>query len=64
MKEKEKANNNKMVAGGICIPAGLLIGLGVGWIFGYLVQGILIGLGAGFFALALIMALKNDIPKS
>jgi hypothetical protein len=28
-------------------PAGLFIGMGIGWILGYLVQGLLIGLGVG-----------------
>ena len=50
---KKPKKDNKMVAGGIFIPAGLFIGMGIGWIFGYLVQGMFIGLGAGFLALAI-----------
>ncbi len=41
-------------AGGLFIPAGLFIGMGVGWALGYLVQGLLIGLGAGFLCLAIV----------
>ena len=37
---------------GLFIPAGLFIGMGVGWAMGYLVQGMFIGLGAGFLAMA------------
>jgi hypothetical protein len=40
-------------AGGVLVPAGLLIGIGVGWAVGYLVQGLLIGLGGGFVGMAL-----------
>jgi hypothetical protein len=28
--------------------------MGIGWIFGYLVQGLLIGLGVGFLAMAIV----------
>ena len=43
---------------GLFIPAGLFLGLGIGWALGYLVQGLLIGLGAGFVAMA-IAGLKS-----
>jgi hypothetical protein len=39
---------------GLFIPAGLFLGMGIGWIFGYLVQGLLIGLGVGFLAMAIV----------
>jgi hypothetical protein len=57
---KEKAKSKKKEAGGLFIPAGLFIGMGIGWALGYLVQGLFIGLGAGFLAFALIMAIKRD----
>jgi hypothetical protein len=44
---------------GLFIPAGTLIGIGVGWILGYLPQGALIGIGIGFFAMALMQAVLN-----
>jgi len=50
----KKANDGVKKAAGLFIPAGLFIGMGVGWIFGYLVQGMFIGLGAGFLALAIV----------
>ena len=44
---------------GLFIPAGLFIGMGVGWIFGYLVQGLFIGLGVGFLALAIAFVVSK-----
>ena len=38
---------------GLFTPAGLFIGMGIGWALGYLVQGMFIGLGAGFLAMAM-----------
>jgi predicted histidine transporter YuiF (NhaC family) len=45
---------NKKGAAGLFIPAGLFIGMGIGWIFGYHVAGMFIGLGVGFLAFAII----------
>lgn len=41
-------------ASGLFIPAGLFIGMGLGWALGFLVQGLLIGLGVGLLAMALV----------
>ena len=51
--ENEESKERKD-ASGLFIPAGLFIGMGVGWALGFLVQGLLIGLGAGFLAMALV----------
>ena len=40
---EEAKKDKKYVAGGLMIPAGLLIGMGIGWAMGHLVQGMLIG---------------------
>lgn len=48
---KEKKNWD---TSGLCIPAGLFLGAGIGWALGYLVQGLLIGLGAGFLGMLLV----------
>jgi hypothetical protein len=53
-KEKRKGS------GGLFIPAGLFIGMGVGWALGYLVQGMFIGLGAGFLAFGIVMVAMRD----
>jgi hypothetical protein len=52
-KADEGKREKKWGTAGIFIPAGLFIGMGIGWIFGYLVQGLFIGLGAGFLAMAI-----------
>jgi hypothetical protein len=42
------------------IPAGALIGLGIGLLFGYPGPGVLIGLGLGFFASAFIPPMQGE----
>ena len=39
---------------GALVPAGLFIGMGVGWLFGHLVPGLLIGLGAGLLLMVVV----------
>ena len=51
--ETEEAKK-KWAVSGLFIPAGLFIGMGIGWALGYLVQGLFIGLGAGFIAMAIV----------
>ena len=56
----KKANGGKKTGtAGLFIPAGLFIGMGIGWIFGYLVQGMFIGLGVGFLALAIAFVVSK-----
>lgn len=55
-KTKEK-KEMRWAAAGICIPAGLFIGMGVGFATNELVAGLFIGLGGGFTLFALMMAL-------
>ena len=43
---------------GMAIPAGLLIGIGVGMLYGQIAAGTLIGLGCGFLA-AFFVVLKK-----
>ena len=57
--EEKKDKDSRMVAGGLCVTAGILIGMGVGFALGEFVAGLFIGLGAGFLAFALIMILKH-----
>lgn len=44
---------------GIFIPAGLFIGMGVGFMIGNFLGGLLLGLGLGFFCMALAKGLKK-----
>jgi hypothetical protein len=41
------------------IPAGVLTGMGFGFLFGNLVAGIFLGLGFGFFIFAIISLMKS-----
>jgi len=50
--ETEKSKRLWSISG-LFIPAGLFIGMGVGWAMGHFVQGLFIGLGAGFLAMAI-----------
>ncbi len=52
-KANEGKREKKWGTAGLFIPAGLFMGMGIGWVFDYLVQGMFIGLGAGFLALAI-----------
>jgi hypothetical protein len=53
MTDETQETKKKWEASGLFIPAGLFVGMGIGWALGYLVQGLFIGLGAGFLAMAL-----------
>ena len=57
---KEPKKDKLKTAGGLFIPAGLFIGMGIGWALGYLVQGLLIGLGVGFLLFGLVMLKARD----
>ena len=58
--EKTPKKDKRKGAGGLFIPAGLFIGMGVGWALDYLVQGMFIGLGAGFLLFAITMLTVRD----
>jgi hypothetical protein len=59
MAEKETKDRRKTF-GGIFIPAGLFIGMGIGWALDYMVAGLFIGMGAGFAAYATVMLTGRD----
>ena len=46
-------------ASGLAIPAGLFIGMGIGFLTGSFVAWLFIGLGAGFLAMLLAQAAKR-----
>ncbi len=56
----EKKKTRAKTAGGLLIPAGLFIGMGIGWAMGHMVQGLFIGLGAGFLAYAIVVLTARD----
>jgi hypothetical protein len=53
MTDETEETKKKWEVSGLFIPAGLFIGMGIGWALGYLVQGLFIGLGVGFLGMAL-----------
>ena len=59
MADKKEETKKDWEISGLFIPAGTLIGLGVGWALGYLPQGLLIGIGFGFLAMAIMQAVLN-----
>ena len=56
--EKAKQKENKDL-GGLFIPAGLFLGMGLGFIIDKLVAGLFIGLGAGFLLFAIVNLFKK-----
>ena len=56
----EPKREKRKGAGGLFIPAGLFLGMGIGWALGYLVQGMFIGLGGGFLAFGIAMLVIQD----
>ena len=53
MTEESEESRQKKDISGLFIPAGLFLGMGIGWIFGQLVPGLFVGLGAGFLGMAI-----------
>lgn len=49
--------------GGLFIPAGVLGGMGFGFLFGNLVAGLFIGLGAGFLFFAIYEIFRASTKK-
>ncbi len=54
MSNESEESKKKWAISGLFIPAGLFIGLGIGWALNYGVQGLFIGLGAGFLGMAIV----------
>ncbi|MFC2019861.1 hypothetical protein ACFLU4_07970 [Chloroflexota bacterium] len=53
--ESEEPKKHKGVSG-VAIPAGLFIGMGVGFLVGNITAGIFIGLGCGFLIMLIVRA--------
>ncbi len=54
-----KEDKDKKNPAGLFIPAGALIGLGLGFLYSNLPAGVLTGLGVGFAIMAVIMLLRR-----
>jgi len=59
--DEEKECHHHHNQRGLLIPAGLLIGLGVGMLVGYSWSGLLIGLGFGFIASAYLKSAGHPV---
>jgi hypothetical protein len=57
---KEQKKEKRKGASGLFIPAGLFLGMGIGWVFDYLVQGMFIGLGVGFLIFAVVLLTMRE----
>ncbi len=57
---KQKTNSQKELndRAGLFIPAGLFMGMGVGFFTDQLVGGMFVGLGAGFLLMGLVKIIK------
>jgi F0F1-type ATP synthase assembly protein I len=58
--EEGTKKSNRKAIGGILIPAGLMIGMGIGFLTDNLVPWMFIGLGAGFLGFFLVVLLVRD----
>ena len=63
MEEQETKKKDKAGIGGLFIPAGLFVGMGIGFLTNNLVAGMFIGLGAGFALFALYAVIYFLIKK-
>jgi hypothetical protein len=57
--ERIKTRRERREMGGLFIPAGLFLGMGLGFVIDKLVGGLFIGLGTGFLLFALTNILKK-----
>jgi hypothetical protein len=57
--QSEQPKKDKGISG-LAIPAGLFIGMGVGFLIDELVAGLFIGLGAGFLIMLIIRAVRGE----
>jgi hypothetical protein len=58
--EKRSKKHKHSQPGGIFIPAGLFIGMGIGFITGNLPAGLFIGLGSGFAGYAISLLIRKN----
>jgi len=59
-KNIKKQENKKSSPGALFIPAGLLLGFGIGFAFNNIPAGMFIGLGAGFLGFAIYEIFKKQ----
>ena len=57
--QSEQPKKRKGVSG-LAIPAGLFIGIGVGFLVGEIVAGVMIGLGGGFLGMIILRVILGE----
>ena len=57
--EKKMKSKREKEKGSLFIPAGLFLGMGLGFLYGRLVEGLFLGLGVGFLIFAIIHLFKK-----
>ena len=57
---RQDRNTENKKNGALFIPAGLFIGLGIGFLVNNVVGGTLLGLGAGFLVFAIMTAINRN----
>ena len=60
MSELMNPKKSRKGASALFIPAGLFIGMGIGFAVSNLVPWLFIGIGAGFLAFALVLVIARD----
>jgi len=58
--QPEQPKKRKSGVTGVAIPAGLLIGIGVGFLVDEIVAGTMIGLGCGFLLMIILRAILGE----
>lgn len=61
MNEDKWSGRDRYGAGALFIPAGVLTGMGIGFLIDNLVAGLFIGLGAGFTLFAMTAVIRERI---
>jgi len=59
MAKRERKQLDKRDMAGLFVPAGLFIGMGIGFLFSQLVAGVFIGLGVGFVLMIIFRLMKK-----
>lgn len=57
---QSEGSKNRRGVSGLAIPAGIFIGLGVGFLVDNLVAGVLLGLGGGFLVMLIMRAILGE----
>ena len=57
--QSEEPKKRKGVTG-LAIPAGLFIGMGIGFVFDEITAGIFLGLGGGFLVMIIVRAILGE----